>query len=88
MRVINQNMNFIIVVDSIESINTHAPLARTDPLDSTCIYSTLIRTDIDPLWKFPWCNGYRRGKWTRRYKFRILDEADCISYGTNTLRKL
>ena len=32
----------------------------------------------------PWCNGYRRRKWTR---VQTLDEADCISHRTNTLGK-
>ena len=29
----------------------------------------------------PWCNGYRRRKWTRRH------ETDCISHCTNTTEK-
>ena len=32
----------------------------------------------------PWCNGYRRRKWTR---VQILDESDCISPSTNTIGK-
>ena len=37
------------------------------------------------LWRCPWCNGYRRRKWTRRVQ--MLDETDCISHNTNTLGK-
>ena len=25
---------------------------------------------IFPLWRCPWCNGYRRRKWTRRHEFK------------------
>ena len=32
-------------------------------------------------WRCPWCNGYRRRKWTRRH------ESDCISHSTNTFGK-
>ena len=35
----------------------------------------------------PWCNGYRRRKWTRQHEFKILDVTDCISHCTNTLGK-
>ena len=38
-------------------------------------------------WRCPWCNGYRRRKWTRRHEFKYLDEADCILHSTNTLGK-
>ena len=31
-------------------------------------------------WRCPWCNSYRRRKWTR---FQILDETDCILHSTN-----
>ena len=34
----------------------------------------------------PWCNGYRRRKWTR-WQLKILDETGCISHSTNTLGK-
>ena len=36
--------------------------------------------------KCPWCNGYRRRKWTAT-RVQILDEIDCISHSTNTLGK-
>ena len=36
------------------------------------------------LWRCPWCNGYRRRKWTR---VQIQGEKDCISHCTNTLGK-
>ena len=32
-------------------------------------------------WRCPWCNGYRRRKWTQRH------EIDCISNCTNTIGK-
>ena len=35
----------------------------------------------------PWCNSYRRRKWTGRLEFKILDEADFISHSTSTLEK-
>ena len=38
----------------------------------------------DRHWSWPWCNGYRRRKWTR---VQILDEADGISLTTNTVWK-
>ena len=25
---------------------------------------------IDKIWRCPWCNGYRRRKWTRRHEFK------------------
>ena len=33
----------------------------------------------------PWCNGYRRRKWTRWHEFKSW--TDCISHRTNTLGK-
>ena len=43
--------------------------------------------DYIVLWGCPWCNGYRRRKWTRWHEFKILDETDCISQCSNTLGK-
>ena len=45
---------------------------------------TLMEPCYSVLWRCPWCNGYRRRKWTR---VQILDETDCISHSTNTLGK-
>ena len=35
--------------------------------------------------KCPWCNGYRRRKWTRRHEFKSW--TDCISHSTKTIGK-
>ena len=34
----------------------------------------------------PWCNGYRRRKWTRRHEFKSWT-TDYISHSTNTFGK-
>ena len=39
----------------------------------------------DLWWRCPWCNGYRRRKWTQRTRVQILDVTDCVSHSTNTL---
>ena len=35
----------------------------------------------------PWCNGYRRRKWTRRHEFKFWTRLICISHRINTLGK-
>ena len=34
------------------------------------IYHEIKLTNNKPLRRCPWCNGYRRGKWTRRLEFK------------------
>ena len=40
---------------------------------------------IEPIWRCPWCNGYRRRNWTRRHEF--ISWTDWSSHSTNTLGK-
>ena len=35
----------------------------------------------------PWCNGYSRRKRDTATRVQILDETDCISHSSNTIRK-
>ena len=39
------------------------------------------------LWRCPWCNGYRRWKWTRRHEFPSRTRLISFHHGTNTLEK-
>ena len=56
-------------------INDNTFNLHNSPLDNDNRYMKV--------WRCPWCNGYRRRKWTRRLEF--MDENDCISHSTNTL---
>ena len=38
-------------------------------------------------WRCPWCNGYRRRKWTRRHEFKSWTRLIAFSHSTNTLGK-
>ena len=37
--------------------------------------------------RYPWCNGYRRRKWTRRHEFKSGTRMIAFSHSTNTLGK-
>ena len=36
-------------------------------------------------WRFTWCNGYRRRKWTRRHEFKSWTRLIVFHISTNTL---
>ena len=50
-----------------------------------CVCISVVVYIHNCIGRCPWCNGYRRRKWTRRHEFKTWDETDCISHSTNTL---
>ena len=47
----------------------------------------LLNNDMNMFWRWPWCNGYRCGKWTRRHEFKSWKRLISISHSTNTVGK-
>ena len=57
IKVKNRKIEVITIVDKIYDI-------------SITIYVIIIIVILFIIWKYPWCNGYRRRKWTRRHEFK------------------
>ena len=66
----------------IQSAYTKAPtdLDIQQPLHYAYIYVWITG-------RCPWCNGYRRRKWTRRHEFKSWMRLIVFSHSTNTLGK-
>ena len=47
----------------------------------------LYITHLFFFWRCPWCNCYRRRKWTRRLEFKSWTRLIAFSHSTNTLGK-
>ena len=72
-------------VSSESSTNPHHSLSLSLPLNMFLLFFSITTPNMN-LW-CPWCNCYRRRKWTTATRVQILDLTDCISHSTNTLGK-